>query len=294
MRQIHAISVSVTPERVSAYPNGTAEFYANVSNLGNWEDYISFEAEIPSGSWNVILNHDATNFSEIFIDKCASSAFEISVHIPEDAIPTNTYEVYIKFTCGNVSEGGLVFVDVLVPINGSGNDDDTNGTGGNYPDLAFGAKVSWSPKALKNRDLCAINANISNIGAAIARNVTVVIRVDDSIEQSIMLRTIESGSYLWITFTWKAETGIYNISIEIDPDDKIFEANDQHRGTNNNIQTFQMAVDSEDIEMDREVSSVIVWILVLALVAITIAVIVYIVIMKNRTEPPSPRCKKRS
>lgn len=293
VRQIHAFWVSVTPNSVSAYPGENTTFATTVVNIGNGPDVISMYTKTNDAALNARIYRNDTKPMYLLLERWESADLSIVIRVERDALP-GRYEAYINFTCGNISEVRTVFVDVLVPINGPGNGSDTNGTGGNLPDLAFGAKIFWSPSPVFEGYKVNVDVKLINQGTAIARNVTVILWVDYELAGSLVIDAIGPGAIEWAVFVWPAEYGLYNITVVIDPDDRVFEPNDQFRGTNNNVQTVQLPVGADEDEVAQQDDSiVIVLVLAAAFVILAAVAIAWIVVKKNQPKPPTPRSRKK-
>jgi uncharacterized membrane protein len=136
------------------------------------------------------------------------------------------------------------------------------------------------PRDLKDGKIITISAYVKNIGDIEARDVFIILYIDDKEIKSIQMTTISKGTdNLLITFNWQATGGQHKIKIEVDPENKVVEKNDQFRGINNNVATNNIDVASDGL-FDAGVSRAICSLLPILIAVITMAIL--IVLWKKR------------
>ncbi|MCK5562346.1 MAG: hypothetical protein KAJ51_17230 [Thermoplasmata archaeon] len=133
---------------------------------------------------------------------------------------------------------------------------------------------------MEDGDIVTISAYVKNIGDIEAKDVNIILYIDDKEIKIIQVITITKGTDdLLITFNWQAVGGSHEIKIEIDPENVITEKNDQSHGVNNNVATKDVDIGSEDI-FSKGLARTVCSLLPIIIAAIIIAIL--IILWKKR------------
>ena len=147
-----------------------------------------------------------------------------------------------------------------------------------YPDLVV--DDIGHPKDMEDGRIVTISAYIKNIGQIEARDVLIVLYIDDQEIKSVQMSTVNKGTdNLLITFNWQASSGTHNVRIEVDPENTVVEKKDQFRGVNNNIGTKKIDVSSGGL-FDQGIARAVCSIL---LILITIIIISLMIVLWKKS-----------
>lgn len=115
-----------------------------------------------------------------------------------------------------------------------------------YPDIVLSSMISFIEPSNEYSvgSIITITCSISNIGDIEAENVVVVMMVDGEEKGRAVFSRILLNKEQLVTFSWKAEAGKHQITIVIDPDDRIPEKNEQGHGLNNNVRSRDLIINS--------------------------------------------------
>ncbi len=98
-------------------------------------------------------------------------------------------------------------------------------------------------------DVLTIIVKVVNDGSAPAENVDVRLLVDGVKKKVSTLRTIKNDTddVKTVIFSWVAEAGTHNLTIEIDPENSVIEPNDQFAGVNDNVLSRNVTIEGTSI-----------------------------------------------
>ncbi len=147
-----------------------------------------------------------------------------------------------------------------------------------FPDLVI--ETINNPKSMDDGEIITISAYVKNIGDIEAKDVNIILYIDDKEIKIVQVITISKGTDdLFITFNWQAVGGSHEIKIEIDPENTVAEKHDQFTGTNNNVATKNIDIGSEDL-FDKGLARTVCSILPIIIAAIIVAIL--IILWKKR------------
>jgi uncharacterized membrane protein len=148
-----------------------------------------------------------------------------------------------------------------------------------FPDLAFTSGIVV-PRQIQHGELTSISVYIKNVGEFEANDFIVTLKIDNRAIKSVQISKIIVDGEVMMTFIWQAVGGDHEVLLEIDPDNRIIEKNDQFRGLDNNLASRNIDVESQGPLGSTDVYKTICSIVLI--IIIIIIIIAMITILKNR------------
>jgi uncharacterized membrane protein len=223
------------------------------STLGyeDWEIYfscvtnsIAYSTNIVTRDFNKLLDVRYLKTNENFVCDEFTKVSKLNVVLNKDQ------KLWVRITAGGPlnPSNNLNTFKVTVESEGQYKDDPLNNEAIIrltllFPDLAFSSGITV-PKQLEHGELTSVSIYIKNTGEFEANDFLVSLKVDGHDVKSVLLNKITEGGEILVTFTWQATSGDHELLVEIDPDNRIIEKNDQFRGLNNNVESRSVEVGS--------------------------------------------------
>jgi len=93
------------------------------------------------------------------------------------------------------------------------------------PDLIV-QDITWSPENPSENDEITFTASVKNQGSGRADSCYIALYIDDTLESSEQLSTLEAGASINTTFSWHASSGLHDIKAIIDSYNKVLESDE--------------------------------------------------------------------
>jgi len=177
-----------------------------------------------------------------------------AVHV-EGPLQQRTYEVRVTVTLGVTSGQTTINITVL------------------QPDLQINT-ITLTPKEPKEDDNVKVKVGLQNIGNGTARNVKVILNIDEQMAKEWVVGDLVNGQTTALTYTWKAKKGSHSFQVVADPDGTIEEGSE-----NNNMKAETIEVKKKD---DKPTPS-------FEVVLFMMSVIVIFLLMRNGNGGPGKR-----
>jgi subtilase family serine protease len=140
----------------------------------------------------------------------------------EGPVQQRTYEVRVTVSMGMTTGQTTINITVL------------------QPDLQINT-MTLTPKDPKEGDSVKVKVGLQNIGNGTARNVTVLLNIDEQMVKEWDVGNLVNGQTTALTYTWKAKKGSHSFQVVADPEDTIEEGSE-----NNNMRAETLEVKKKE------------------------------------------------
>jgi hypothetical protein len=231
------------PDRVNISIEGLDDkwgaWFGAVANTPDYTrniKYIDFDEELTISNLgadiNYLPNSSTARRMTLFLPTKQTAWVTVYIQAPLDALQDSKKTISIKGESSGGSKDdqsdNKASIDLTVL----------------YPDLTVSGMIGvTTPDGNPDAgEIATISVNIRNVGDIEAVNVVVALKIDKKeVKRAVVKRVLVDKDQL-ITFSWKADAGKHEITIEIDPDDTIKETNDQNTNINNNVKSRDVTV----------------------------------------------------
>jgi uncharacterized membrane protein len=201
---IYGVDLSAPSPQGMGAPSGTIAYNLVVHNMGNAEDTFLLETDaLPGTDWTAeYYDEDGEPVSSVILDGGEKRDIELRVHIPDDADMIEPMDIFARATSTSAESDEVKLILELA-----------------MADLKI-STVDYDPPIRAANRHTGITVEITNDGSSTAKNVTVVMLVDNKEWGRTIFETVEPDYNYSITFEWVPSPGKYTLTYRVFSDSK--------------------------------------------------------------------------
>lgn len=119
------------------------------------------------------------------------------------------------------------------------------------PDLIV-QEITWSPESPSKNDKVTFTANVTNQGSGRSDSCHIACYIDEVLESSALVSTIEAGASTSVTFSWTAWSGLHDVKVIIDSYNNLIESDETNNENTVSLMTLAPDLIVKDITWTPE------------------------------------------